>query len=135
MKRNDEFDRFCRTATRIFAPRWLELPEQLVLPQVQRGVDYGVPRPVLLQKGNRCLVVEPGHSHWAGRGERTYGPTGYELQTMDGQYEPAAKPLFTGRLSKAKLAAVAPRIAEWLGCSVEELPPIHRRKTYVWSGP
>jgi hypothetical protein len=114
---------------------WRELPEQLELPQVQMHVDYGVRRLVLLQKGNRVLLVQPGHSHWCAIGERSYSPTSYELRTADGSRMDWGqnRELFTGRLSKAKLAAAAPRIAEWLGCTVEELPAIHRRKTYVWN--
>lgn len=115
-------------------PRFVKLDQQLELPRVQRGVDYGVRRPVLALKGNRVLLVQPGHTFTCGVGDREYSPTSCELRTADGVRIDFShhSELFAGQLSKAKLAAAAPRIAEWLGCAVEELPPIHRRKTFVW---
>lgn len=116
---------------------WKVLSEQLVLPQVQRGVDYGIRRPVLAQKGNHVLLVQPGHTYTAGIGCREYSPTVYELRTADGTglSWSAANELFSGRFSRAKLLAAAPRIAAWLGCKVEELPDIRRNLTYVWDEP
>jgi hypothetical protein len=113
---------------------WQEAETQLMLPQVQRGVDYGALRPVLLQRGNRCLAVEPSHTFTVALGTRTTSPMRLVLADMGGSAWGGgpATDLFAGRLSRAKLAAAAPRIAAWLGCTVEGLPPIHRRKTFVW---
>jgi hypothetical protein len=71
---------------------------------------------------------------WASRGSREYAPTTVDLDNEDGAEWGNTKKLFTGRVSKAKLVAAAPEIAKWLGVAVADLPPIDRRKTFVWQG-
>lgn len=111
---------------------WKEAETQAELPRRQGGCDYGRARPVLVQKGNHAVVVIPGHSAWSGVGQPwEHTPTVVSLATMSGNYSQHSD-LFEGRITKAKMAEAAPKIAAWLGVKVEELPAIARRKTFVW---
>lgn len=86
----------------------------------------------MIQKGDHAVVIEPGHSAWNGVGQSwKHTPTLFVLATMSGDYR-QQKDLFEGRMTKAKLAEAAPKIAAWLGVAVEDLPAITRRKTFVW---
>jgi hypothetical protein len=112
---------------------WKEAKTQEELPRYQRGVDYGRARPVLIRKGNQVVVVEPGRNVWDGRfNPWTYAPMEVTMTTAKGDEWGMGTELFKGRMTKAKMAEAAPRIAAHLGVKVKDLPPIDRRKTFVW---
>lgn len=114
---------------------WKETAIPIELPRYQRGVDYGRARAVLIQKGNRAVVVTPGHNVWSGIGMPWgYAPAEVSLVEVDGGSSSfgSSKRVFEGRITKAKMAEAAPKIAAWLGVAVEDLPAIDRRKSFVW---
>ncbi len=112
---------------------WREV-DPITLPRYQTGVDYGRPRHVLARKGDRQIVVTPGHTAWVSVGQSGYYPVTVDMSTVTtpvGGF-PDSTEAFEGRITKAKIAAATEKMAEWLG--VDELPPIHRRKTFIWEG-
>jgi len=101
------------------------------MPRIQNGCDYGQERIVLAQKGDKYIVVIPGHKVWSGVGQPwVYAPTTVTMIGPSGNSSfPFVKDVIEGRTSKAKIAAVADEIAEWFGV---EMPAIDSKKTFIW---
>ena len=107
------------------------ISDQIVLPQIDKGVDWGSPRKVLAQHGDYLLLWRPGHLYWTGVGM----PQGYarsqacvwNRKDIYGHVET----LWEGRFSREKLLANAEKIANALGISIESAKMIKPGQTLI----
>jgi len=116
---------------------WKKLDKQTILPQHENGVDWSAKRSLLLSrkmpdKSTRTLVWQPGHTGWVSRGQSGYYTATLDLHDSAGRSVLGIELLEGGRLNQNRLKPLLERIAKHFGCTVEDLPKIERRSTYVW---
>lgn len=119
------------------AKRLAQKPEargQETIPRHDGGTDWGHDLVVLIRKGQKVMVVWPGHLTWGGIGQdRHY----FETRTMlldrskARGFSSEQRDLFEGRVTKARLEEAMPRIREFFGHPELTVDQISRQKTLV----
>lgn len=114
---------------------------RVVLPQTVRGIDYGTPRDVMIQKGNVMVVKTRGHTGWICQGKTGYYSPQWSLLTGgNNQYgEPESHDLNNGygtsghRCTTTDWLTWLHLIAKVMGIKPEQLPQkLPRGGTLVW---
>ena len=114
---------------------WTQTDQPVELRRCENGCDYGTPRHLMARKGRRQVEFRPGCKYWVCLGEQGYSPATVTLSYVGSSHHytlDTGRDVGKGRLSRAKLAALAPQIAAWLGVDVGNLPALGRRVTFVW---
>jgi hypothetical protein len=108
-----------------------DIAVRVILPRVERGIDYGRPRWLLADDGVHRLYWTPGHMTWSSRGQPREWTDGRLTLGRADRYSP--RDLETGpRLTIADLRERhAERINEVFGVEVAHL--LHPRKTVQWA--
>jgi len=105
--------------------------DRVMLPRLERGIDYGRARWLLASNGAHQLYWTPGHMTWSGRGQPRDWTAGRLTLGRADRY--STSDLETGpRLTIADLRTRhAERINEVFGVEVAHL--LHPRKTVQWA--
>jgi len=114
---------------------WKLLDKQKVLSRHSTGVDHGIERHVLAERGLQRIEWRSGFSYWGG----TFEPNAYSPAQMvmvdnaaPGAMKGIPKTIIEGRWSVGKFEAVRAQVAQFLGVPPESLPVLRPKQTWVW---
>ncbi len=107
--------------------------ERIKLPSVERGVDYGKDRYLLLQKGKLRLEWTPGHTAWSSVGQTSYYPGHLDIRDTTEAWDRNHIDVFEGgRCSVERLVEARNVIAKAFKVRVYMLPDLSLKRTYIW---
>jgi hypothetical protein len=112
--------------------QWEATKPALTLPKCEHGIDWGAKRRLLVQVGTKQVFYRPGHTAWMCVGSQGYYPGALMTYDYDDRNSRIGRDLREGgRLSKKLFTELAPKIAEFLGVGVKDLPQLDRNTTWT----
>lgn len=112
--------------------RWKIIQPPEIRPRHDNGCDHGAEAIILLRRGRKVLLWQPGSTHWAGIGMvRRYSGATLELASLD---EVFGKNIARGRLTRAALLRNIAAIRDFFDCEQIQDEWLSRQHTVLIPG-